>query len=232
MIKISIAAMHRLTVSILDIIDDRISVFSSSQCHQQWVYKGIVGLCIPIIVRVIDIWDEALFEFRVFFNRLVIRNKVFLEYSHCIDTHLDVVVEVLEVNISVAFELWIGEEFIKFWWAYLMFEIPHAINVFRISTFQGWSPLVSWDRSGIILGLWRIHLVRWGIRNLNLIHNIFDHLLELVKLNVLFINFLIRILPVGINRSWNDEELASLIIIHLVLYTWNIGAWCMKGRII
>ena len=63
---------------------------------------------------VIEIWDKVLFEFKVFFDGLVIRNKVFSEYSHHIDTHLDVVVEVLEVNISVAFELYIGEEFIDF----------------------------------------------------------------------------------------------------------------------
>ena len=49
------------------------------------------------------------------FDGLVIRDKVLSEYSHRIKTHLDVVVEVLEVNISVYFELCIGEEFIEFW---------------------------------------------------------------------------------------------------------------------
>ena len=63
----------------------------------------------------IEIWDEVSFELRVFFDGLVIRNKVFSEYSHQIETRLDVIVEVLKVNISVAFELCISEEFIEFW---------------------------------------------------------------------------------------------------------------------
>ena len=63
---------------------------------------------------VIEIWYEVSFELRVFFDGLVISNKVFSEYSHHIETHLDVVVEFLEFNSSVAFELYIGEEFIEF----------------------------------------------------------------------------------------------------------------------
>ena len=74
-----------------------------SQCHQQTVSKGDLGLIIPIIGRVITIWDEVFFKLRVSFDGLIIRNKVFLEYSHSIETHLDVVVEVLEVHISAAF---------------------------------------------------------------------------------------------------------------------------------
>ena len=77
--------------------------------------KGSLGLCIPRIQRVIAIWDEVFFKLRLLFDRLVIRKKVFLESSNRIDTHLDVVVEVLEVQISVAFELCLDEEFIEFW---------------------------------------------------------------------------------------------------------------------
>ena len=43
------------------------------------------------------------------FDGLVIRKKVFSESSHRIETHLDVVVEVLEFHISVAFELCLDE---------------------------------------------------------------------------------------------------------------------------
>ena len=46
---------------------------------------------------------------------LVIRKKVFSKYSNRIETYLDVFVEFLEVQISVAFELFIDEEFIEFW---------------------------------------------------------------------------------------------------------------------
>ena len=66
--------------------------------------KGVVGLIIPIIERLIKIWEKLLFKLRVSFDGLVIRNKVFLESSHRIETHLEVVVEFLEVHISVAFE--------------------------------------------------------------------------------------------------------------------------------
>ena len=43
---------------------------------------------------------------------MVTSKKVFYEYSHRIETHIDVVVEVLEVQSSVSFELCIDEEFI------------------------------------------------------------------------------------------------------------------------
>ena len=46
---------------------------------------------------------EVFFKLRVFLNILLIRKKVFSYSSHRIETHLNVVVEVLEVDISVAF---------------------------------------------------------------------------------------------------------------------------------
>ena len=60
----------------------------------------------------ITIWDELFFKLRVYFDELVSREKVFLESIHIIDTHLDVVVEVIEFPSSVSFELFIDEEFI------------------------------------------------------------------------------------------------------------------------
>ena len=77
--------------------------------------KGSVYLNIPRIVRAITIWDEVFFKLRVSFNGLVSRKKVLSESIHRIETHLDVVVEVLEVQSSVAFELYLDEEFIEFW---------------------------------------------------------------------------------------------------------------------
>ena len=50
----------------------------------------------------------------MYFDGLVTRNKVLSEYSHCIETHIDVVVEVIEVNNSVSFEFYLDEEFIEF----------------------------------------------------------------------------------------------------------------------
>ena len=48
----------------------------------------------------------------MYFDGLVIRKKVLLEYINRIDTHIDVVVEVIEVHRSVAFELCLDEEII------------------------------------------------------------------------------------------------------------------------
>ena len=70
---------------------------------------------IPIIVRVIKIWDEVLFKLRLSFDGLVSSNNVLLESSNRIETHLDVIVEVIEVHSNAAFEFCLDEDFIKFW---------------------------------------------------------------------------------------------------------------------
>ena len=76
------------------------------------MFKGSVYMNIPILIRVITIWDEVLFILRVSFEKLVRSKKVFLEFSHQIRTHIDVVEEVLEVQSSVSFEFCLDEEFI------------------------------------------------------------------------------------------------------------------------
>ena len=57
--------------------------------------KGVVYLAIPGIGRVLMIWDKSLFKLRVSCDGQVIRKKVYLESSHRIERHLDVVIEVL-----------------------------------------------------------------------------------------------------------------------------------------
>ena len=74
--------------------------------------KGSVYLIISRIIRVITIWYEVFFNFVVSFDGLVTRNKIFSEPNHLIEAHLDVVVEFLEEQISVAFEFYLDEEFI------------------------------------------------------------------------------------------------------------------------
>ena len=58
---------------------------------------------IPGIGRVITIWYEVFCKLRLYFGVLAIRKKVFLESSHLIDTHLDVVVKVIDICSSVSF---------------------------------------------------------------------------------------------------------------------------------
>ena len=79
------------------------------------MYKVSIYLNTPRIVRVITIWDEVFCKLRVSFDGLVTRKNVLSDSSHCIKTHLDVVVEVLKVQRSVFFGLYLDEEFIEFW---------------------------------------------------------------------------------------------------------------------
>ena len=59
--------------------------------------KGSAYLDILGVGRVIAIWYKVFFKLRVYFDGLVIRKEVFSESSHRIETHLDVVKEVLEI---------------------------------------------------------------------------------------------------------------------------------------
>ena len=77
--------------------------------------KVSVYMNIPRIGRVITIKDEVLFKLRVYFDGLIIRKKILFYSSNQIDTHLDVVVEVFEVQISVTFELCLDEDFTELW---------------------------------------------------------------------------------------------------------------------
>ena len=77
--------------------------------------KGIVYLDIPGIGRVIAIWEKVFFKIRVYFYGLVIRKEVFSESVHRIETHIDVVKEVLRVHSSVSFEFCLDEELVQFW---------------------------------------------------------------------------------------------------------------------
>ena len=71
--------------------------------------KGSVYLKIPIIGRVITIWDEVFCKLRVSIGGLVTSKKVFLESIHRIETHIYMVVEVIKVQSSVSFDLCIDE---------------------------------------------------------------------------------------------------------------------------
>ena len=59
-----------------------------------------------------EIWDEVFFKLSVSFDVLVMRKKIFLESSNCIETNIDVFVEVLEVQRSAFLEIYLDEEFI------------------------------------------------------------------------------------------------------------------------
>ena len=138
------------------------------------------------------------------------------------------VVEVLEVQRSAAFELCIDEELIEFWWDDIMFESPHDTIFGRMSTLQWCRLLFIWNHSGIILRLWWILLVWWVFRNFNLIHHLCNNCCEVY---CRLLHFLIIIFPVGLNFILNDELLVIWLVIHLVLSTWNLEALGMKGSI-
>ena len=77
--------------------------------------KGSVYLDIPVIIRVIAIWDEVFFKLRVSFGGLVTMKEVILDYIHRVEAHLDVVIEVLDMQRSVSFDFCLDGEFIEFW---------------------------------------------------------------------------------------------------------------------
>ena len=77
--------------------------------------KGGVYLDIPGVGRAIAIWYKVFFKLRVSFDGLVIRKFVFSESSHRIETHIDVVKEVLEIQSTLSFEFCLDEELIEFW---------------------------------------------------------------------------------------------------------------------
>ena len=54
--------------------------------------------------------------------------EVFSESSYRIETHLDVVKEVLEIYSSISFEFCLDEELIEFLLDDLMVEGPHVTN--------------------------------------------------------------------------------------------------------
>ena len=58
---------------------------------------------------------KSIFKLIVSFDALVFKKDVFSESSHCIETYIDVVKEVLEIQSSVSFELFFDEELIEFW---------------------------------------------------------------------------------------------------------------------
>ena len=60
-----------------------------------------------------------------------------MESSNVKEAYLDVVVEVFEVNSSVAFELFLDEDLTEFCWANIMLESPHATNFFKYPPFHG-----------------------------------------------------------------------------------------------
>ena len=77
--------------------------------------KGVVYLAIPGVGSVIAIWDKAFFKLIVLVDGQVIRKKVFSESIHHIERHIDVVIEVLEIQSSVSFEFYLDEELIESW---------------------------------------------------------------------------------------------------------------------
>ena len=72
-------------------------------------------MIITRIERVITIREKVFFKLRISLDGMVINKKVLSEPSHRTEAHIYVVVEVLEVQSSATFELFLNEDFIEFW---------------------------------------------------------------------------------------------------------------------
>ena len=75
--------------------------------------KGVVYLEIPGVGAAIGIWDNVFFKIRVLVDGQVSRKDFFSESSHRIERHLDVVIEILEIQSSVSFEFYLDKELIN-----------------------------------------------------------------------------------------------------------------------
>ena len=72
-------------------------------------------MSIPGVGAVIGIWDNVFFKIIVLLDVQEIRKKVYSEFSASMERHLDVVIEIFEIQSSVSFELYLDEDLIKSW---------------------------------------------------------------------------------------------------------------------
>ena len=79
------------------------------------MFKRVVYLAIPGVGAVIDIWDNVFFKIIVLLDGKEIRKEVFSEFSYRIERNIDMVIEIIEIQSSVSFELYLDEELIKSW---------------------------------------------------------------------------------------------------------------------
>ena len=128
------------------------------------------------------IWNKVLFKLVLSFDGLVSRKDIFSYYIHRIEKDIGVVVDITEVQSSVSFRFYLGEDFIDFCWADIVIEGPHATIFNRISNFLWFSLLVNREHSFRILVLWLFHLVWLIIMILN--HNMFGYFLDISKLRL------------------------------------------------
>ena len=77
--------------------------------------NGVVYLAISFEGDVIGFWDNVFFKIIVLLDGQEIRKEMFSEFSYHIESHLDVVIEILEIQSSVSFEFYLDEELIKYW---------------------------------------------------------------------------------------------------------------------
>ena len=185
-----------------------------------------------IIWRVLLIWYEVISKLRVSFYGLVSKKEVFYESNNHIETHIDVVVEVLEFHSSVSFDFWLEKEFIEFWLFDIIFESPVVTNFCWVFTVKLWSPLFSWYHSGRVLRFWWILLGWQGFLHVNMIHHLcdgwYDHFFEIFfEIH----HFLIRVLIFELNCGLHDYELVIRPVIYIIDSFYNIKAWGMKSTI-
>ena len=77
--------------------------------------KGVVYLAITGVGAVIGIRENVFFKISFLLDGQVIKKELLSKSSHRIERHLDVVIEILEIQSSVSFEFYLDEELIKSW---------------------------------------------------------------------------------------------------------------------
>ena len=175
------------------------------------------------------IWYEVFWKLRVSFDRMVTSKKVFSESSHCTETHIFVVVDILEVQNSVYLDFCIDDEFIEFWLTDLMFQNSYATNCCRLYTIQWYRPHVSRYHSGRVRRLWWIFLGWWGFQSVNTIRDFFEALILRLLWASSFSHQSLDCLLSSIS-CWIKLWGAWWLNVYQNFYLWHIQAWGIKNQ--
>ena len=163
----------------------------------------------------------------------------FSEGSHRIETHLDVVKEVLEIYSSASFEFCLDEEHIKFWWVNIMFEGIHTPILVECPPSNGGAILLlrttTVGSGGVYVSFWAgedFGMLVWSIMNVAKVLSvslISFHLIFHLLFDVYHIRF--HLLFFFIDLSFHEDELVFILVLHIFGSFWNIEVWHMNSSI-
>ena len=128
------------------------------QRHQNLLTQGSVRTTITRVVSLPTVWYKMFMKLGVTFI-FYFAGKRLSHIFHWIDAYLDVIVKVIEVKISVSFQLGTEEDLAEFWVTDIIFQRPNTTNFLRFPTFYLWKFPFGVYHGGRILRLVCFYLV-------------------------------------------------------------------------